>query len=106
MSQPGNEPVPMIANRWGDLSHLEQLDTIWCVEIDVVRTPEGRRALKVKAYDFSEEALDIPGLRQPIPIAPPAMYPYDCPLPLWLAYSAVCQATEAFLRESTEFTLG
>lgn len=106
MSQPGNEPVPMIANRWGDLSHLEQLDTVWCVEVDIVRTPEGRHCMKVSAYDHSEEPIDVPGLRGLIPLSAPAMYPYDCPLPLWLAYSAVSQATEAFLRESSEFTLG
>lgn len=106
MSQPGNDPVPMIANRWGDLSHLERLDTIWCVEVDIVKTPEGRHCMKVSAYDHAEEPIDVPGLRGLIPLSAPAMYPYDCPLPLWLAYSAVSQATEAFLRESSEFTLG
>lgn len=96
----------MLGNRWGDLTVSEQIDKVWCVEVDIVRTPEGRHAVKVTAYDYDEEVIDVAALRGLIPLSPPAMYPYDCPLPVWLAYSAVSQVTEAFLRESNEFTLG
>lgn len=103
------EPIEItskVANRWGDLALSEQLDAVWCVEVDIVRTPEGRHAVKVSAYGHDEEPIDVPALRGLTGISPPAIYPYDCPLPLWLAYSAVSQITEAFLRDSSEFTLG
>lgn len=96
----------ILGNRWGDLTVSEQIDKVWCVGVDIVRTPEGRHAVKVTTYDHDEKVIDVPALRAPIPLSPPAMHPYDCPLPLWLAYSAVSQVTEAFLRGSSEFTLG
>lgn len=98
--------TPRVENRWGTLTFSEQLESIWCVEVDIVRTPEGRHALKVSAYDHDEQPIVVPALVSLTNVSPPAMYPYDCPLPLWLAYSAVSQLTEAFLRDSSEFTLG
>lgn len=87
-------------------SVLQQLDDLWCVEIDLIRTPEGRNAVKVSAYGHDEKPIDYPLLRSLFPAGPPSMIPTDCPLPLWLAYSAVAQCVEFFVNDSSEFTLG
>ena len=83
-----------------------QLDALWCVEVDLVLDEKGRHALKVTAYDKDENPIDYPLLRGLFPAGNPSMLPADCPLPLWLAYSAVAQAVEFFVNSDSEFTLG
>lgn len=105
MSQIGNGPVsPYVTPVWAS-STSEQLGEIQCIELDYLIDESGQHAIKAKAYDKAEERIDYPLLREWMPVTPPLIIPHDCPLPLWLAYSAVCQAVENFLSESSEFTL-
>ena len=83
-----------------------QLDSLWCVEVDLVLAETGQHCLKVTAYNKDEEPIDYPLLRGLFPAGNPSMIPTDCPLPLWLAYSAVAQAVEWFVNTDSEFTLG
>lgn len=106
MSQTGNGPISPYRPPVWTLSTSEQLAELWCVEVDLVVDDDGRHALKVTAYDRAEEPIDFPLLRSLFPVGHPSMIPLDCPLPLWLAYSAVSQAVENFLHDSSEFTLG
>ena len=100
------DPVPpYVAPIWTEET-TSQFDSLWCVEVDLVLSEKGQHALKVTAYSKDEEPIDYPLLRGLFPAGNPSMIPTDCPLPLWLAYSAVAQAVEWFVNNDTEFTLG
>lgn len=106
MSREHLDPVPpYVAPIWTE-EVTSQFDSLWCVEVDLVLSEKGQHCLKVTAYNKDEEPIDYPLLRGLFPAGNPSMIPTDCPLPLWLAYSAVAQAVEWFVNNDTEFTLG
>lgn len=100
------DPVPpYLAPIWTE-EVTTQFDSLFCVLVDLVLSEEGHHCLRVSAYNKDEEPIDYPLLRGLFPAGNPSMIPTDCPLPLWLAYSAVAQAVEWFVNSDTEFQLG